>query len=256
MSTYQPLFHIVPMNATQAYGINTQFETLLEHLERTYGKDKVTPEVLDAGGRLVRDGKKLESMYVMPNKVKRKVDKAADSNTASLHNALLAVLQAYRRSFFPLSTEQQQEFDDAVFLIEDIFPHGTGYLNGPWEDQRTITDFVCKRIKSPENQARIQRLALEPRFAMLEQIHEEYGRMLGRDIVDGKAVDPMETWRSNLAHFLVTVLSKHHNHPEMSEMLQKPYLEFIEKQRIARRQERRKALQQSESEQEQDSPAE
>ncbi|MEM1009211.1 MAG: hypothetical protein AAGJ35_09410 [Myxococcota bacterium] len=256
MSTYQPLFHIVPMNATQAYSLNTQFETLLEHLERTYGKDKVTPEVLDAGGRLVRDGKKLESMYVMPNKVKRKIDKTADSTTASLHNTLLAILQAYRRPFFSLSTEQQQEYDDAAFLIEDIFPHGTGYLNGPWDDQHTITDFVCTRIKSPENQARIQRLALGPRFAMLEQIHEEYGRMLGRTVIDGKTVSPMDTWRSHLTHFLVTVLSKHHNNPEMRDMLQKPYLEFIEKQRIARRREQRKALQQSESEQEQDSSTE
>jgi hypothetical protein len=181
----------------------------------------------------------------------RKVDQSLDRMVAHLDSVARSVIRAYETVPLQRSDNQERRWKAAHLVLSALFPDGVkaittiAYIQ-EWE---AVQAMVAKIAANKGLQQAIHSLGLQDDLAMLEQLHELYGKTLG--IVQGKE-QPSETsllaaWYESYKELMVIASYLGRKQPYLIPLVYQPYEEQVTKQAAARIRTRHKKASNSES---------
>jgi hypothetical protein len=235
----------------EAITLTEQINTTVENLLKQHTKDLLGSLIIEKRDALLQVTESLHKLSGANQQERRDVDNANDSIIAGLRNTLRGIAQIYSPQRYPLSPEQQQRRNDALSLLNELFPQGTGFLKDAHTTQYGQTRILLQNSRLPPSQAAIERLGMTHDFTLLLAAHQEYGRAMGfTETLDQPSL--LETWAETLEGFLAAALASHGRTSAIRAALFAPYNTMREKIRERRARERQKAQQDNPS---QETPA-
>ncbi len=230
---------LIRMTAEEAVTLSKTIETTVQTAIKEHSAATVTSEVADASAALTQAVSPLADIPTVTFDTRREVDKAAYKALAGTHNILQGYVQAYSQVAVELSSTEDNQREAATFLLNTLFPSGTGFLKDNWYLQYGATELLLQRANTKEAITAVQLVGLGSIFELLKRIHTEYGQRMGfsRAVGDG-ADDLLNNWYEALEQYLATVTVHHNRGSELRELLHNPYDTLAATIREQRRKER------------------